>query len=714
MTFRTSQLTRLLRPASVAIIGASTRKTAAGNEVLANLREERFPGDIHLVHPTGGEIDGRGAVTSVSALPEGLDSAVVSLPAPAVVGVLRELEEIGCQTALVPSTGFSGALEEEFKSFVDSSRMLVHGPNNMGLINVTDRIPLWIQQRGVSRIAAGNVAIVAQSGSAAIFLPRASREGMYSKVISSGSEWQLTSADYIEWLAHDDATEAIGLVLESISDPDRFRAAVATARAAGKPLAVLKVGRTEAGQRATTAHTGALSAADDAYRALFDDLDVPLLDDYDELAAALELMSRPSTRSSRGTRIAATTISGGQSALLADLAEHAGVEMAPLTDATRARLVELIPGGSPTVPVDTGGGTSDDVSYPEVLATLAADETVDAVVVVVDAQDTLTLVEYEVEGRAWDAVNAVYGTVDKPILMASSTGQSISRHFRDEVVVPVPIVRGFAPALAAVRAIAANRRPIREPGARPTGTPDAATVQQLRTEVAEHRGALPAALTEKLLDAYGITRVRSVQAADADQAVAVSRGIPFPLVAKVVSAAIPHRTEAGCVITDIADETALRDAVNTILHRATDAVGADAVEGIEIQEQVDTTLQAVVGFTSSEPHGAYVIVGSGGVLVEVLDDVAGALAPFSAERAAELIGQTRFARLLGGYRGIVPPTDSGPLADVAARVSVLAEDLRGLVAEMDLNPVLVTPATGAARIVDALIVASDEPAPVLA
>lgn len=714
MTFRTSQLTRLLRPASVAIIGASARKTAAGNEVLANLREERFAGDIHLVHPTGSAIDGFPTVSAIGDLPRGLDTAVVSLPAPAVVGVLRELEAIGCATALVPSTGFPPKLEAEFREFASASSMVVHGPNNMGLINVTDRIPLWIQQRGVSRISAGNVAIVAQSGSAAIFLPRATRDGMFSKVISSGSEWQLTSADYIEWLAHDDATEAIGLVLESISDPDRFRAAVATARAAGKPLAVLKVGRTEAGQRATTAHTGALSAADDAYRALFDDLDLPLVDDYDELAAALELMSRPSTRFARGTRIAATTISGGQSALVADLADKAGVEMAPLTEATRARILELIPGGSASVPVDTGGGTSGDVSYPDVLATLAADETVDAVMVVVDAQDTLTLVEYEVESRAWDAVNAVYGTTDKPILMASSTGQSISRHFLDEVVVPVPIVRGFAPALAAVRAIAANQRPIAGPAPRPAGTPDAEGVERLRAEVATHRGALPADLAATLLDAYGITRARSVQVADADEAVTLSQGMPYPLVAKVVSAAIPHRTEAGCVITDIDDETALRDAVNTILHRAADAVGADAVDGVEIQEQLDTALQAVVGFTSSEPHGAHVIVGSGGVLVEILDDVAGALAPFTAERAAELIGQTRFARLLAGYRGIVPPTDVRPLADVVARVSVLADDLRGLVTEMDLNPVLVTPGSGVARIVDALIVASDEPAPVLA
>lgn len=703
MPFRSEQIDRLMRPRTVALFGASAQRFAAGNEVLANLREESFPGVVIPVHPAATEIDGLPVTPEIAALPTDLDAAVVCLPAPAVLGVLRRLEEHGCTAALVPTSGFGKQEADELRGFARSSHMAVHGPNNMGLINLSDRVPLWIQHRGVSRLRAGNVGLVAQSGSAAIFVPRSSRDGVFSKIISSGSEWQLTSADYVEWLAGDDDTDAIALVLESIADPARFRAAVASARAAGKPLAVLKVGRTADGQRATTAHTGALAAPDDSYRALFDELDIPVADDYDELAGIIEVLSRP-RRSSRGNRISATTISGGQSALVADLSGRFGVALAPLTDGTRERLDELIPGGTPSIPLDVGGGSGAHASYTDILQALADDDTVDTVVIVADAQQTLSLSELDVEADSWAAANTVYAHTDKPILFASSSALSISPAFADEVTVPVGIVRGFGPALAAVRALAANRRPVtvdREGAADVGVAPE--ILDSLRKEIAAQTGSLSAELSLRVLDAYGIPRARSVVVTSPADAATASTTMRRPLVAKVLSPSIPHRTEAGCVITDIPDDAALSVAVSDILDRAAGIAGAAAVEGVEIQEQLDTRLEAVVGFTSTI-HGPYLIVGTGGVLVELLADTAGGLTPMTADHADGLIRKTVLGKRMDGYRSIVPSTPVEPLAELVHRVSLLARDLGDLIGELDLNPVLVRPGTGDALVVDALLV----------
>lgn len=707
MAFRSEQITRLMRPRSIALFGASAQRFAAGNEVLANLREEQFAGEIMPVHPSAKAIDGLRVRSDIRELPADVDVAVVCVPAPGVLEVLRGLEERGCNAAVVPSSGFSVGDADEFKAFVRSSQMAVHGPNNMGVINLSNRIPLWIQHRGVSRLRRGNVGLVAQSGSAAIFVPRSTRDGVYSKIISSGSEWQLTSADYIEWLASDDDTEAIGLVIESIADPWRFRAAVASARVAGKPLAILKVGRTADGQRATTAHTGAIAAPDDNYRALFEELDIPTADDYDELAGILEVLSRP-RRFSRGNRISATTISGGQSALVADLSGRFDVALAPLEDDTRQRLRELIPGGNPAIPLDVGGGSGAHASYADILQTLADDDTVDTIVVVADAQQTLSLCELDIESDAWVAVNDVYSRTDKPILFASSSGVSISPAFDSEVTAPVAIVRGLGPALAAVRALAANRRPV---DVRRAGSDDVAVasdlLESLRQEITDHHGALPAHLVDRILTAYGIAQVRKAIVRTTGQDIAAAgRHLTYPLVAKVISPAIPHRTEVGCVVTDIVDDAALAAAIATIFQRAHVIASVDEVNGVEVQEQLDTRLEAVVGFTST-PHGSYVVVGSGGVLVELLSDIAGGLAPVTADHAAALIDATTFGTRLTGYRGLVPPTPSTALAELVHRVSLLARDLGDLVGEADFNPVLVRPGSGEAVVVDALLVRTE-------
>lgn len=290
---RADGLTALLRPRSVVVLGASAKKRASGNDVLRNLRHAGYGGDVHVVHPVARSVEGLAAVPDIGALPAGIDTAVVSLPTRAVLDALRGLEKAGCRSALVPTAGLDHATAREIARFASASDMTVHGPNCMGVINLTDRVPLWISDNGIVRLPAGNVALIAQSGSAAIFIAHSTGPVRFSKIISTGGEYGATTAAYLSWLARDPATTAAGVLMESIKDVPSFIEGVAAMRAAGKPVVVLKVGRSSAGSTATTAHTGALVGSDAAYQALFDELDLPVVTDYDEMAAVLQCLAVP-------------------------------------------------------------------------------------------------------------------------------------------------------------------------------------------------------------------------------------------------------------------------------------------------------------------------------------------------------------------------------------------------------------------------------------
>ncbi len=283
---------RLFRPDRIAVIGASAKRTSAGgNQTIRNLQQSRYAGVIDVVNPSGGTIEGLPVTQSIADLPPP-DVAFLALPAPAVPDVLEQLAAIGCGAVVVPSSGLTADQEQRIRQIAAQTSMLVHGPNCMGMINANDGIPLWLDEGNLVDVPAGDIALVAQSGSAAIFVARSAAPNGFSKIISTGNEIALAAADYVSWLADDPDTAVIGLVLESIQDPAAFRSAVSKARAAGKPIVVLKVGRTDSGARATTAHTGAIVAPSTAYEALFDELDVPTVADYDELATSLQLLSQ--------------------------------------------------------------------------------------------------------------------------------------------------------------------------------------------------------------------------------------------------------------------------------------------------------------------------------------------------------------------------------------------------------------------------------------
>src|SRR5229473_1662579 len=299
----------LIRPRTIAVIGASPKRQTLGNVALDNLANYKFAGRVIPVHAEAPEIAGLAAVRAIEALPDDVDVALASVPAAGVADVVRQLDRRGVRGAIVNTAGFSTEQEAELRQLVNTSRILMHGPNCMGLINLSDATPIYTG--GItSRIRSGPVALIAQSGSAAISVINSST-AVFSKVVTIGSEYRVTGADYLQWLASDVDTSVIGLILESIQDADRFADAIDRVHAAGKSLVMLKVGRSTTGARATLAHTGALIRNDDAFKGFVARYGIPVVGDYEQLIAALEAMS-VSKKGPAHDRIALMGISGGE------------------------------------------------------------------------------------------------------------------------------------------------------------------------------------------------------------------------------------------------------------------------------------------------------------------------------------------------------------------------------------------------------------------
>lgn len=694
----------LIRPRTIAVIGASPNRVTLGNVALDNLANYKYAGTVIPVHGEAREIAGLPAVSSIEALPDGVDTALASVPAAGVADVVRRLEKRGVKTAIVNTAGFTEAQDAELRALVKSARILMHGPNCMGLINLSDATPIYTG--GItSRVRKGPVALIAQSGSAGISVINSSTCG-FSKIVTIGSEYRVTGADYLRWFAADDDTRVIGLVLESIPDADRFADAVDKVHAAGKSMVVLKVGRSATGARATQAHTGALIRNDDAFQGFADRYGVPVVADYEELIATLEAFAVTRKRPAPG-RIALMGISGGETALACDVCEEIGLPLAEFSEATGTALRSILPGTPGQNPVDIGQsvGRQAGAALAGMSAVMAAEE-VGLGVVLQDMQASLPASSHRNYTVHLTTVAEISRAAGKPIVVISPTAEIMSEKLLgclDDT--GTPALRGLWPGLVAVKCMLdwSAREPDPRRLAQRKLTPERAALAE---EISRLKGPLPSSLVGRLLASYGIPVVKSAVARSVEEAVGHARTIGFPMVVKVMSAQVPHRSDVGAVQLGIKDEAGLRAAVALIEKNVREKVPGATIDGYEMQEELIDCVQAMVGYQAAPPYGALTIVGTGGVLVELEADKALSLSPVTAAEAGGMLAKTRLGKTLGGYRNLIPRTDTAPLARLVANLSELAADFADLVPECDLNPVLVAKGSGEVRVVDALFVAA--------
>jgi acyl-CoA synthetase (NDP forming) len=706
-------VTPLVRPRSVAVLGASAHRRTQGNGVIQNLQKSGFRGQITPIHPTAEAVDGLPVSASIERLPRDTDLAIVAIPAPGVATSLAELDRAGVRSAMVFTNGFSVAEEDAFRRFAEKSAMMIHGPNCMGLINVSDKLPLY-PSTITDKVRPGKVALIAQSGSAAISLMNSTAVG-FSKVVTMGSEFQVTAPDYMRWLAADDETSVIGIVLEQIKDPPSFARAVETIHAAGKAVIVLKVGKSDVGALAVQAHTGALVSRSDAYDCFFAGCGVATVEDYDEMIATLECFaSRRATIAA--SRVGIVGISGGETALACDLAAQSRVPVAAWSEETAARIKAAQPGSTGRNPLDLGATVHHTVEQDaEAIDAILEDEAVDALLIVQDAQASLTPTML---GNYLPRIQA-YGRhgqkTQKPVVLVSPTSENTHARIHEELsAYGVPVLRGLRGALVALRNLGIHARALQNRHEtlreRAVHRRNGAAAK-IASELAGRSGPLPAELSARILTAYGIPFVRSALVRSKEEALIQAEKIGYPLVVKISSPDIPHRSDIGGIELGVGNPKMLRGAIDRITRKARAARPDARIEGYELQEALTDRIEAVVGFIAAPPFGALVLVGKGGTLVELEADRAVGLSPLSPGEAISMIHRTRLGALLGGYRNLVPKTDLTELANLLSNLSGLAFDLHEHLAECDLNPVLIRKGTGEVKVVDVLLVAGSRSYP---
>ena len=698
----------LLRPGSVAVLGASDRPSP-GRMVIESLDRLGFPGPIYPVNPKYETLFGRRCFPSIADLPGPVDVLAVGLNHTRVLEHMRPAAERGVRAVIIFDGGFAERDDEgrrrqdELVAICREAGIALCGPNCMGVVSPHAKSSIYIQALRDPERLGGDVGLISQSGSICIGLLADCRRFGWSHVISSGNEALVAAVDYLDYLIDDPATRVIALFLESVRQPERFVAALDRAADRGKPVVVLKVGRSERARRAITTHTGGLagesrvlSAVLRAHRAI----EVAELDEMAEVLACCQGSRWPS-----GRRIAVMTASGGQAELILDLASAAGLELPPLSaearDEVRRSLGALTGDGNP---LDAWGNGDYARNFPRALSLLGADPGFDVVTFCSDAFD-----------------DQPYGTPERLLAYAQLVADGAARSpkpfyymttrsgiFRRDVLAflrerGIPVIGGTRQGLGAIDRLA------RWAAARAAARPEAGGDGRLAPLLAV--GARPTIHeydAKRVLAAVGLPVVAERLVADLSEAHAAAAALGYPVVLKVVSDAIPHRSELGLVAVGLRDGAELGGAWEDMCRRL-DATGKPpAVAGFLVQRMATGGLEVFAGVSRDPDWGPVIAFGAGGVLVEALADVALRLLPLRDGDALAMIGETRAGGLLAGYRGRAAG-DVGALARCLEALADFAWAERRHVAEIDVNPIVV--GASGCMVVDALIVPLNGTAP---
>lgn len=679
-------LDAIFRPRSIAVIGASRRPGSIGHEILHNLIEHDFQGVVFPVNPTARVIHSIKAYPSVLDIPDPVDLAVVVVPYRQVLSVVEECGRKGVRGLVVITAGFREvggegiAREEALIQSVRAYDMQLVGPNCMGVINTEPTVSMNATFAPTFP-PPGPIAIVSQSGALGVTILDHARElGLgVSMFVSVGNKSDVSGNKLIEYWSRDPGTKLIVMYNESFGDPRRFTR-LARRITKEKPILAVKAGRTPTGARAASSHTGALAGTDVAVDALFEQCGVIRATTLEELFDfAMAFSNQPVPR---GDRVAIITNAGGPGILTADACESLGLVIAPLAEETRSRLrAEVAEEASVQNPVDLIA-SADAAVYRIALDIVLHDPNVDAAIAIF-----VPPVQVDTGAVATGIAEIVGRHEDKTVLACLMGKKGVHGGMTELKRHNIP---AFMFPESAARALAAMVR-YRRWRERPLGD-----VVELEADSARARAAIDSArrdgrehLTlgevEEVLGAYGIPLVESRFASSPEAAVVAAESLGWPVVLKVESPSVIHKSDVGGVRLGLEDADEVRGAYSEIEA----AIGPGRMEGVRVQRMIEGGRETVIGMTSDRTFGPLVMFGLGGIYVEVLGDVVFRIAPISTIDAREMVRSLRGDALLAGVRGEGPVAYEA-LEDAIRRVSQLVLDLPEI-AEMDVNPFLAFP-----------------------
>lgn len=693
------RLDPLLNPRSIAIIGASDNPGRIGGMPIDLLTRFGYQGTIHPVNPKYESVFGLPCVGTVEDLPAGVDLAVLAIGAEDVTPMLRRCHARGIRSAIVYAAGFAEAggkgeaLQAVMEDFVRESGMAVAGPNCMGFANLNSQAYTAfasVFKTAPRQQARGTVSLLTQSGNvcAAVFAIARELGVPFSHFINTGNEATLDFAEYLEFLAQDDDTDVVLGYIEELRDGRRFIRAATACAEADKPLILFKAGETDKGREAVRSHTSALAGNQQIYRAAFAQLNVIECQDFAQMAHLAEL-ARYRQRSA-GRRVAIVSISGAVGAILADKCIGRGLEVPTLPQALQDTLRAGIPDyGMVSNPVDVTGNVVNDPGFVRTaLTALATTDAVDTVIVYAPG--------YLLDRMADDLIATA--AEHARLIVAVDTGRATCRDTLRRHGVPVMTDIGMTiDTLAPFLHWHERRR--QRPWLALRGR------DGLR---AAHAPAITLPCNEytarRYLSGHGVPGVDERVAGSADDAVAAADALGYPVVLKVLSADVPHKTEAGGVRLGLADADAVRRAHAEILANVARHAPDARIEGVLVQAMAGKGVELIVGAVRDPVFGPALTVGLGGVLTELYRDVSHRLLPVDAAAAAAMLRELKAFPLLDGFR-------NGPLRDVSAACAAIAAfshavlALDGSVREVEINPLLVREREQGVAMLDALIVA---------
>lgn len=681
-----STLRAILNPRSVAVIGASGDPAKFGGRVMHFLIKHGYPGRIVPVHPTAAGVLGIPAASKLAGV-DPVDVCILALPAAHLPAALEDCGRAGAQGAVVitadfAETGAEGASrQDELVQIARSHGMRLIGPNCLGYINPHLQLALTSSvAMAAEPMPRGAIGLASQSGSLmASLISHAQDLGTgFSVAATVGNQADVELCDLVEYFIEDHGTRAICLYIEGLKDGMRFLELAQRARAAGKPILAVKAGRSAAGQQVTQSHTASLAGSYAVWEAACRDHAVCLLDDPEALIYCADFLIRFGAPAI--STVAVMSPSGGTVAVTGDRVVAAGLTLADPGPATVIELQKLLPPGRTINPLDVGGlprssGLDSALTAYELLS---KDPAVGVILIAV-----ATTPQLEDKVRQWGRA-ALAGSKPTAILLTPGTLVDGARHVLKEIT--CPYTNRLDDTLRVLRAAVDYGEALRNP-------PPAASPSTLAAAVRAHAATLPTGrLTEPevkaLLRAGGISTTEDVLALTPGAAIEQADRIGYPVVLKGVCRDLVHKSEAGAVKLNIADADGLRSAWQDIACGLTEHLPVAALDGCVVQPMIRGGTELIVGCRWDPQFGAVVIMGSGGVLVEILNDVQMAIAPISAAHAKRLIERLRIAPVLAGARGRLP-ADINALADTIAKLSALAATLGPRLAELDINPLLV-------------------------
>jgi acyl-CoA synthetase (NDP forming) len=700
----------LMNPRSIAVVGASQR-VSRGTRVVLNLKRTGFTGPVYAINPRYAEVEGFPCYPAVSAVPDPVDCVVVAVPAPGVADVLEDAFGAGTRGAVVLSSGFGEGGHADRERIarlrdLDSRGLRICGPNCYGVFNIRTGAAAF--SGGIAdTLRPGPVGLVSQSGGFTNIIsdPLMADRGIgFSYLVSCGNQVGVGVEDYLAYMVDDPGTEVIAAFVEGFHQPHKLAHVARRARERGKPIILLKSGRSEAGRAAVLSHTGSLAGRTDILTALLRRHGYVLVSAVDELCETIGLFTVLKNRRPFRREVVVITGSGGESSHVADAADAEGIALATLAESTRTQIAAVLPEfGEARNPVDgTGAMFENPAVFPELVSAVLADPQSGMVAVNLEGRQSPASEAYmrpfartvaDAASRS-DKLIVAYGT--------SGLGAVDTELVATLAAAGVPYLAGTQRAMQAISALqrygAYSERAeavTSEPRILPAARRDLAA------------GLLPFMTARGLLADFGVPVIETHLVTTSDGAVRTAEKIGYPVVLKVEARGLGHRSDVGGVALGCSHAGTVRDAFDRILHNVRRA-GVGSVDGVLVQPMAPSSIETFAGVLCDPLLGPAVIFGLGGIFVETMRDTVIEVPPISESRAREMVLSIRGRNVLLGTRGMAP-VDVDAIARVLVALGDLAQVYGARLGSIDLNPLMVGPVGQGAVAVDALVELADSP-----